>query len=170
MDTALAIASLVIAVPALAAAIWSARESWQLRQIENERDRKQDLLEKQAQARTIATWLCVHDGAGDEKRWFLALANESPVPVYDAVATIAARYETPDLAIALVPPGRTYFELTRQEWRFGRQAEELGFAPRPLTQSTSFGVASLSFTDAGGHRWMRDDKGRIASIEGPSTS
>lgn len=48
MDTALAIASLVIAVPALAAAIWSARESWQLRQIENERDRKQDLLEKQA--------------------------------------------------------------------------------------------------------------------------
>lgn len=163
MGSVIAIASLLVSVPALAAALWSARESAELRRIESERDARQEAVERQAQARNVAAWMCVHIGPDDRKSWFAAVANENPVPVDQATATFtSARGGLPSLTVSLVPPGRTFFELDSDEWRYGRQADELGFAPRPLTQAARFGVATLEFTDAGGNRWSRDSRGRIA--------
>ena len=56
MDAANVIA-LVVSVLALLAAAWSAVESWRLRQIEKGRDERQDLREKQEQARQVAAWV-----------------------------------------------------------------------------------------------------------------
>lgn len=171
MDAANVIA-LVVSVLALLAAAWSAVESWRLRQIEKGRDERQDLREKQEQARQVAAWMCVAARINDEfgapptRRWFLAVENSSQVPVYGARATVASKYPVPDLTAAMLPPGRTYFELSKNEWGYGVQADELDVVPRPLTNAERFRVTGFTFTDAAGDRWSRDHQGRLSATSG----
>ncbi|MCD0174212.1 hypothetical protein, partial [Micrococcus luteus] len=126
----------------------------------------------QEQARQVAAWMCVAARINDEfgapptRRWFLAVENSSQVPVYGARATVASKYPVPDLTAAMLPPGRTYFELSKNEWGYGVQADELDVVPRPLTNAERFRVTAFTFTDAAGDRWSRDHQGRLSATSG----
>lgn len=163
------IATVIISVAALIVAWFSFQESRKMRGLEAGRDERQELRDRQDQARLVAAWMCVvlaggSGGTAGPNRWFLAVENASQVPVYDGEAAVASKYPVAPLSIAMLPPGRTYFELSKSGWSYGQQVEELGFAPRPLTQATTFRVESLTFTDASGDRWSRDDSGRLAEV------
>lgn len=166
--------TLAISLLALVAAGWSAFESWRLGRVERQRDQRQEDRERQEQARQVAAWMCVvaereHNLAATvRRRWFLAIENSSQVPVYDGHATITSKYPVPALEAAMFPPGRTYFELGKNEWGYGVQSDELAIVPRPLTNAERFRVTSLAFTDAAGTRWTRDEQGRLA--EGPAAA
>lgn len=167
MDSATTI-TLVISVFAFLAAAWSAVESWRLGRVERERDRRDELRDRRQQASQVAAWLCgatltaPNFGAQPRQRWFLAVENASQVPVYQGRASVESKFPVPDLTAFMLPPGRTYFELARGEWRYGVHAEELDVVPRPLTNAERFRVTSFAFTDAAGDRWIRDDRGRLS--------
>ncbi|QGS22010.1 hypothetical protein [Micrococcus luteus] len=74
------------------------------------------------------------------------------------------RYTT--MRDSTLPPGRTYFELSKNEWGYGVQADELDVVPRPLTNAERFRVTAFTFTDAAGDRWSRDHQGRLSATSG----
>lgn len=167
--------TLIISVLALLAAGWSAFESWRLGRIERARDHREALRARQNQAQHVAAWMCVGTvedsefGAKPRSRWFLAVENASQVPVYEGRATVTSRYPIAEFAAFMLPPGRTYFELGKREWGFGLQGEELDVVPRALTNAERFRITTFTFTDAGGARWSRDDRGRLTeSTSDPS--
>lgn len=154
--------SLLLAFGALLVAGWTAWETQQLRQIDRRRDAREDDERRQRQASGIAAWMCVADSAGSGKTWWCEVANDSGTPAYDVVVDVNTRAGSRPLQFPLLPPGSAFFKLGPESWDFGIRREELAYVPRPLTNSSSLAVTSMTFTDPAGIRWMRDAKGRLS--------
>lgn len=156
--------SAVAAFGALIAAVWAARVSKRLYQIEVDRDVVAAERSEREQASAIAAW-CVyftHDPDSEHKRG-LQLHNSSDSPVFDvtirstyAASKNGAAEELRPLDLSILPPG-DYTARTHPVfyWDYPEERAVEGRPVRPVMKNPKWGVEEIRFTDAHGTKWSR---------------
>lgn len=161
------IVSLLIASLALVAALWSANEARRLRNLERDRDVRRQKEAEQEQAVEVHAHLAVDEPEGGEKkRWYLVVGNASREAVHDVRVETSIKGGAPVLSVQTLAPGTHCFEL---EWgppmRFdmGRPVGRLAAPLIALTRRGSMRVEGLTFSDAHGRRWKKDQNGALSA-------
>ncbi|MBO0884063.1 MAG: extracellular solute-binding protein [Mycobacterium sp.] len=145
----------LLALGFAAAAVVAARRTYQ---IESERDRvnaeardAQTAFGRRAQAALVSAWW----GSDKHQAWGAFVRNASETPVYQVYLTIMGPDDRSDghkTYHLVVPPGEVLF----CEVDDGVDAD--GSPPPPRR-------VKLSFTDAAGVRWLRNQYGRLTELE-----
>lgn len=137
---------------------------------EEERAERRD-ADRRAQAARVTAWygtwrsrsVFPQSPMPDWPAYGAVIRNASDLPVYDVRVAFCIgvdpaagvdwrsgmRYSSPDL-IPVVPPGEERAEIPNQT----RDQEAAG-------ESEAKWLVALEFTDAAGHRWLRDPRGRL---------
>lgn len=144
---------------ALGGAVWAARIAGRALGLERRRQTLAEERDEAAQASAVAVW--VTDPS--TRTWSAVLRNGSQLPVYDVEVTFQPSVRTDDdLGIATarihtVGPGDVDIPYPQQfQWPGGN----------PTTNLVDDLRLSLTFTDAAGVPWSRDENGRLECIRG----
>jgi len=182
------VATWVVAVTTLlafAAAAFAGLVAYELLRTELSRDMSaardragRDAVERRGQASVVAAWYSTWQSeatfypvrGGEPVRWprpshsGAVIRNSSGLPVYDMRVSFCVpvdpsggltwhqgeRYSSPSLT-HVVPPGDTHVPLPDDVWaREEAEGRELEW------------LVAVEFTDATGHRWLRDPRGRLS--------
>lgn len=155
----------VTAILALLAATWAGRTAGRLYRIESGRDAAAARRAEREQASAVNAW-CVVTNAEDDRRDGLLVSNASDSPVYNVQVVARDRRGSEQFPLTLfVPPPGNYVALEEHvyHWTFPQAAADVKGAIRPVTKHETWRVIRLSFTDAHGIAWVRDDHGRLTS-------
>lgn len=163
LDTFAQILSAVAALGALAAAIWAARVSKRLYEIETSRDRGRAQREEKAQASGIAAWCVFIKENQPGSQQGLLLHNSSDAPVFDVevLSTYATKQSSEPipqapLKLAVLPPGDYVSNAdATYKWSFPEERGSIDNAVRPVTKNPGWVVTEVRFTDSYGTPWTR---------------
>ena len=156
--------SVIIAVAALGAAVWSAKESAELRRVERERvERERDEARRQFAVK-INAWIGVCPDV-KPRGWWLVVDNASAATIHEISAVLILKDEPVVWNVGLIPPGRLHFAIDwngRQVDKEARIGDEIGIPVRPITLAERTRLAEVRFMDANGTRWSRDARGKLS--------
>lgn len=164
------VVSALAAVGALVAAVWAGITAKRLYLIEAERDRMEMVRERRRGAARVSAWVCTHfaneGSVSGSRRDGILIANLGECPIYDVEVSSTNKLgqEQALLKQNVLPPGQYFVASTNDayQWAFPDQVESLEGTLRPITKKAEWRVTRMSFADADGLRWARDDKGRLS--------
>jgi len=158
----------VATAAALIAAVFAARYAANTFVIEVKRDKARVAAAERAQAESIAVW--IEDALADrvgarEQDWKLVLYNASSLPVYSARWSIHGQaLDGAERVVGLLPlltPGRKDVDLDPIDGMRFRYVDEDGDENETHEVMGYDFSAALSFRDAAGRVWRRDQAGRL---------
>lgn len=160
--------SALAAIGALGAAVWAGRSAKQLYLVESRRDEVAAEREAAEAARRVSAWIAIHlpNGRSDDQGRVdgMILTNAGTTPIFDIEVTsndYTGRAQR-DLHLSVLPPGE-YFTQTESTygWTFPDPTKAFSGLIRPITRKEEWRVTGLTFMDASGLRWRRDETGRL---------
>lgn len=162
----------VIAIAALLASIVAWRTSVRMLQVEEERDKKNEIAETRKQAVAVFGWgiLLTQRPAG--QCWSIVLQNSSNEPVFNVLVESqradGSKANAP-LRLNLLPPGK-YVMPSNPQYHWGSPIDfTQSPEPHELIAKGKFSmVTKVEFTDSHGRRWSIDEHRRISRVE-PAT-
>ena len=156
--------SALAALGALVAAVWAAKVSKRLYQIEADRGLVASERDEKEQASAIAAWcLSFTDDSDAETKRGLQIHNSSDAPVFDisvrstyASSKNGAAEAVRALELSILPPGDyTVRRHPVYQWDFPEERSVEGRSVRPVMNNPKWAVEEIRFTDAHGMRWSR---------------
>ncbi|WP_232549591.1 hypothetical protein [Propioniciclava soli] len=154
----------ITAILALVAATVAGRTAGRLYRIESDRDSAMALRAEREQASGVNAW-CVVTNTEANRRDGLLVSNASDSPVYDVevISCGPGGGQQFPLTLFVLPPGHyVALEEASFHWTFPQAAADVDGSIRPVTKHKTWRVVRLSFTDAHGIAWVRDDHGRLS--------
>ncbi|NNG38365.1 hypothetical protein HJ588_03625 [Flexivirga sp. ID2601S] len=164
MGTFAALVSAGASVGALVAAIAAAVVARRLYAIEVGRDVASAEAARREEPSKVCAWVAtwLDDEGRDDG---MELVNGASTPVYDVLvhSTSKTGREEPVLRMNVVPPGRYFVRRTNTQyhWDFPRPVRHLVGEIRPIMKKPDWTVTELTFADAAGRRWRRDEHGTL---------
>lgn len=165
--------SVVVALFALAAAVWAVVGMRRMEQTEGRRDAVSHQEGRRRQADEVMAWMSAELGKPTDHRSVIEVHNRSAAPIYDLVVLSSdltyreqrrVRVDNPRLSIRIFPPGHLVYGPDPEHfWDLGRRPDECERL-RPMTTSTDRRVESFEFTDASGTRWRRYEDGVLEEV------
>ena len=165
----------IAAMGALLAAVWAARTSKDLYDLESKRERGLVNRTRREQASGIAAWCVFCPDHDSQTQSGILLHNSSDAPVFNVeiLSTYSqkqahAPQDQEPLNLAILPPGDYVSNKdVKFHWSFPEERSAVASTIRPVMKNSKWVVTEVKFTDSHGTRWNRRG-GELTEIPHPS--